>query len=265
MKRKCLGWRQKCILCIIPFLIGIIIFSFNPFLKVIYYSFIKSQFVPEFVGFKNYVSTMNNQYFRLALKNSCLLVIHAVIPLVIMASVIAVYFTEIYIQNPRMKIIYMLPMAVPTAVISVIWRMVFKWNDNCMALDILFIWKNLGLCTIFIMSALASIPKSVYEAAQLDGANRKQIISKIMFPMASPVIVFVFLFEIVNSFKIFRESYLYYGSDYPPEYAYTLQYYMNNSFSKLNYQNLATSAIFTTILCTAIVLILSKLIRRFEY
>ena len=143
-----------------------------------------------------------------------------------------------------MKIIYMLPMAVPTAVISVIWRMVFKWNDNCMALDILFIWKNLGLCTIFIM---------------------KQIISKIMFPMASPVIVFVFLFEIVNSFKIFRESYLYYGSDYPPEYAYTLQYYMNNSFSKLNYQNLATSAIFTTILCTAIVLILSKLIRRFEY
>lgn len=86
-----------------------------------------------------------------------------------------------------------------------------------------------------------------------------------MFPMASPVIVFVFLFEIVNSFKIFRESYLYYGSDYPPEYAYTLQYYMNNSFSKLNYQNLATSAIFTTILCTAIVLILSKLIRRFEY
>lgn len=96
--------------------------------------------------------------------------------------------------------------------------------------------ENLGLCTIFIMSALASIPKSVYEAAQLDGANRKQIISKIMFPMASPVIVFVFLFEIVNSFKIFRESYLYYGSDYPPEYAYTLQYYMNNSFSKLNYQ-----------------------------
>ena len=76
MKRKCLGWRQKCILCIIPFLIGIIIFSFTPFLKVIYYSFIKSQFVPEFVGFKNYVSTMNNQYFRLALKNSCLLVIH---------------------------------------------------------------------------------------------------------------------------------------------------------------------------------------------
>lgn len=142
MKRKCLGWRQKCILCIIPFLIGIIIFSFTPFLKVIYYSFIKSQFVPEFVGFKNYVSTMNNQYFRLALKNSCLLVIHAVIPLVIMASVIAVYFTEIYIQNPRMKIIYMLPMAVPTAVISVIWRMVFKWNDNCMALDILFIYME---------------------------------------------------------------------------------------------------------------------------
>lgn len=203
MKRKCLGWRQKCILCIIPFLIGIIIFSFTPFLKVIYYSFIKSQFVPEFVGFKNYVSTMNNQYFRLALKNSCLLVIHAVIPLVIMASVIAVYFTEIYIQNPRMKIIYMLPMAVPTAVISVIWRMVFKWNDNCMALDILFIWKNLGLCTIFIMSALASIPKSVYEAAQLDGANRKQIISKIMFPMASPVIVFVFYLKLLIHLKFF--------------------------------------------------------------
>lgn len=61
--------------------------------------------------------------------------------------------------------------------------------------------ENLGLCTIFIMSALASIPKSVYEAAQLDGANRKQIISKIMFPMASPVIVFVFYLKLLIHLK----------------------------------------------------------------
>lgn len=199
-EKKMSGMATKMYTVYYSVLIELLFFVYS-ILKVIYYSFIKSQFVPEFVGFKNYVSTMNNQYFRLALKNSCLLVIHAVIPLVIMASVIAVYFTEIYIQNPRMKIIYMLPMAVPTAVISVIWRMVFKWNDNCMALDILFIWKNLGLCTIFIMSALASIPKSVYEAAQLDGANRKQIISKIMFPMASPVIVFVFYLKLLIHLK----------------------------------------------------------------
>ena len=105
-EKKMSGMATKMYNVYYSFLIGIIIFSFTPFLKVIYYSFIKSQFVPEFVGFKNYVSTMNNQYFRLALKNSCLLVIHAVVPLVIMASVIAVCFTEIYSKSTNEDYIY---------------------------------------------------------------------------------------------------------------------------------------------------------------
>ena len=48
----------------------VIIFSVLPLCRVVYYSFIKSQFVRKFVGLNNYISTLNNKYFQLAIKNS---------------------------------------------------------------------------------------------------------------------------------------------------------------------------------------------------
>jgi multiple sugar transport system permease protein len=73
-------------------------------------------------------------------------------------------------------------------------------------------------------------------------------------PLIAPTILFTVLLSIVNSFKIFKESYLYYGENYPPEHSYTLQYYMNNNFLKLDYQALATSAVLTSLLVLVIVL-----------
>ena len=75
---------------------------------------------------------------------------------------------------------------------------------------------------------------------------------------------FSVLLSIVNSFKIFKESYLYYGSKYPPNHSYTLQYYMNNHFLKLNYQSLSCSAILTSVVILLIVLCGLWLQRRYD-
>lgn len=260
-----ISWRQRCALCALPCAVGVLMFSVIPFLRVIYYSFIKSQFIREFVGLDNYISVLKNEYFRLAMKNSFILVLHGVVPLVVIATFLALIFMEEAIKKGKFPLFYVIPAAVPTAAVVSIWRKFFFWCDNCAAIDVLFIWKNLGLAMILVLVVLVSIPKEIFEAAKLDGADKKNIAFRVSLPIASPMISFVFLMGIMNSYKIFKESYLYYGTNYPPDYMYTLQFYMNNNFAKLNYQSLAVSAIYTMILCVLFVLIAAVFIRRYNY
>ena len=72
--------------------------------------------------------------------------------------------------------------------------------------------------------------------------------------MIMPTIFFTVLLSIVNSFRIFKESYLFFGTNYPPDHSYTLQYYMNNNFLKLDYQSLASAAVLTSVLVFLIVM-----------
>ena len=74
----------------------------------------------------------------------------------------------------------------------------------------------------------------------------------IIVPNIAPTLFFTFILSIVNSFKIFRESYLLYGG-YPDESVYMLQNYLNNHFMKLNYQNISTAAIFFAVVVYTVV------------
>ena len=112
------------------------------------------------------------------------------------------------------------------------------------------------------LTELNTIGKDIYEAARLDGAGAFKLHTKITIPMIMPTVVFTVLLSIVNSFKIFKESYLFYGTNYPPDHSYTLQYYMNNNFLKLDYQSLATSAVLTSILVFLIVIVGMAIQRR---
>ncbi|WP_408611089.1 carbohydrate ABC transporter permease [Lachnoclostridium phytofermentans] len=148
---------------------------------------------------------------------------------------------------------FILPMLIPTASIVLIWRTVFTNTATPFPIYLLFIWKNIGICIILLTAAFTSIGSSIYEAARLDGTNTLKLHIKITIPMIAPTIFFTILLSIVNSFKVFKESYLFFSTNYPPNHSYTLQYYMNNNFLKLDYQSLATSAVLTSVLVFVIV------------
>ena len=125
----------------------------------------------------------------------------------------------------------------------------------------LFLWKNLGFCVVIFMSALQSIPESLYEFATLEGASFMKQTFKITLPLAVPSAFLVAILSFVNAFKIFKEAYFIAGP-YPddPEYIYTLQNYMNNMYSKLSYQNVTTAAYIFAVIVFALfgVLFLSQ-------
>lgn len=258
------NWNRRCILCLIPSLLGMTIFFFWPFLRVLYYSVINDQFNKKFAGFRNYLDTLSNPHFQLAMKNSLLLILIGVPLLVILALIISLLLAYYLERYPSLQDAFILPMLIPTASIVLIWQELFGRFHSAVPIYLLFIWKNIGICIILLTAALTTLDKNALEAAKIDGARAFMLHLKITLPMILPSIFFTVLLSIVNSFRIFKESYLYYGNKYPPDHSYTLQYYMNNNFLKFNYQALASGSILTTLLILLIVGAGLRLQRRYQ-
>ncbi len=262
-KIKLNSWNNRCLVLLLPSLIGLFVFYIIPFLRVLYYSLINNQFQKQFVGLDNYIKTINNEYFQLALKNSLLLILICIPVLIILALIISLSLSYGINALKKTRAAFVLPMLIPTASIVIIWRSAFS-GETVLPIYLLFIWKNIGICVILITAALTAIEKEIFEAASLDGVNGVRLHTKISLPLILPTTIFAILLSIVNSFKIFKESYLFFGSNYPPSHSYTLQYYMNNNFLKLDYQSLATSSVYTTVLVIVLVLICFGFQRRYS-
>lgn len=259
------GWNLRCMLCLLPSLAGICIFSLLPYARVLYYSVISDQFRRGFVWLDNYREIIGNSYFQLAMKNSLKLIAIGVPLLILMALLLSIVLAFALKRFPLLRDAFIFPMLVPTAAIVLVWQQFFGSVGTELPIYLLFLWKNLGICLILLTSALTTIDPAVYEAARMDGAKPFQQHFRLTVPMIAPSIFFTVLLAIMNSFKIFKESFLYYGSKYPPEHSYTLQFFMNNNFLKFNYQTLAASSILTSFLVLAIVGVGFYFQKRFEY
>lgn len=264
LKIRRLKYNTKCKLCLIPSLLGTAVFFVIPYLRVLYYSVIDNQFMRNFVGLDNYAKTLQNKYFLLALKNSLLLIVICVPVLILLALLISLALSYGVKWLRKTRAAFVAPMVIPTASVALIWRSFFAESTTVLPIYLLFIWKNIGICIVLLTAAFTAVDSAIYEAAKLDGANAWTLHTKITIPMIMPTVAFTVLLSIVNSFKIFKESFLYYGTNYPPEHSYTLQYYMNNNFLKLDYQSLATSAVLTSIIVFVIVIAGIALQRRYR-
>jgi len=126
-----------------------------------------------------------------------------------------------------------------------------------------FIWKNMGFNLVLALSGLANIPKAYYEWAAMEGMGCRRMFFKITLVYFVPMLFIMFVMSFVNSFKIFRELYMLAGS-YPNEKIYMLQHYMNNQFTRLNYQNLTTAAFVITAIITAFMIVFFVINKQIE-
>ena len=110
---------------------------------------------------------------------------------------------------------------------------------------------------MLLLTALTGMKKDMIDAAKIDGAGTIRMTWYIVLPNITPTLFFTFILSVVNSLKIFRESFLLYSS-YPDESVYMLQNYLNNHFQKLNYQNISTAAIFFAVIVYTIVAVVFR-------
>lgn len=268
--------RFKTSLFIAPSFIGAAVFFILPFFVVAYYSVIDNPISREFIGLANFENLLRNPIFRMAAKNTAIFSATAVPLAVVIPLLFAILLMRKIPLGSFFKTVLISPLMVPTASVVLIWEVLFHYEGtinnflvdfgidridffksdwSLLVIVCLFLWKNIGYNMILFMAALASIPKDVTEACMLDGAGAFRTFFKIKLPYIFSSILFVTILSLISSFKIFREVYLMTGN-YPYEKLYTLQHFMNNTFSSLDYQKLSAAAI---IMCAVMVVIIGTL------
>lgn len=259
------------ILFLLPSLTGVCVFQLLPMADTVRRSFLSV--TGEWQGIENYKLLMDNASFRLAAWNTIRFLITAV-PLLLILSLVAALVAK---RAPAfMKSSFLVPLALPVASLALIWRVLFdsqglvnsilvKLNIDAIAFmnsDASFwvlvgsyVWKNLGFDMVLILAALLNISPSLYEAAELDGANSLMKFRYITLPQLYPTLFVTAVLSIINAFKVFREAYLAAGN-YPHEKMYLLQHLFNNWFLRLSVDKLCTAATMTALVIALFILLL---------
>ena len=262
---------------LLPHLVGVVCFSLVPMVQVLIRSF-QSAIGGKWVGIQNYAAVIHNGAFQRAIYNTGKFTAVCIPLLILLSLALAVLLYSIPGVGGTLRSVFLMPMAVPAASVVLVWKVLFhekglingalvtlgktgiNWMGSPAAfwmLVISYLWKNLGYTMILWTAGLSAIPESVYEAAQVDGANRWQTFLHITLPNLQGTAYTITVMSLLNSFKVFREAWLVAG-DYPHESMYLLQHLYNNWFRELDFDKIAAASVMTS----AIVFILIGFLRK---
>ena len=265
-----------------PSISGFLIFFLAPFIGGTYYSLVDSPVAGRFVGFANYIGLLRNPIFLKAAVNTLVFTgISVPLNIAFSLSLANLLNKEVFGRN-ILRMAFIVPLVVPVASVVLVWQVIFDMKGSLngmlflfgssgtdwMKTDwarvivvIMYLWKNTGYNMVILLAGLQNIPLEYYESADIDGAGPWRKFMSITFTYLTPTMFFVFVMSIINSFKVFRETYLIAGS-YPQDGIYMLQHYMNNMFMSLDYQKLTAAAFLTAVVIYLLILLLFKVERR---
>ncbi len=214
-------------LFILPSLIGFIAFFAVPAIRSVFISFQEWNLLTdaEYVGLANYQELFADDRFWRALQITVTYVLWNIPLQTVLALGIALLMERIS-NSPLLRGILILPWLMPNVIVA----MLFVWLlDPTLGLINIFlqnigigqqgffgspdqaiasvagvnIWRHMGYTAILIYAGLKTIPKSLYEAARVDGANGLVQFLRITLPLLRPVLVFVLVTSVIGSFQIF--------------------------------------------------------------
>lgn len=192
-----------------------------PFIKAIYLSFCSFTTTSDatFVGFKNYISAFQDASFRYSF---CFTAVFAVVSLVLI-NLLSFTFAYVLTQKIRganlFRTAFFMPNLIGGIVLGYIWNMIFNgilinFNTSILletkygfwGLIIVIVWQQAGYMMIIYIAGLQSIPTDYYEAAEIDGANRRQILFNVTIPNVMPSITICMFLSLTNGFKLFDQN-----------------------------------------------------------
>lgn len=208
------------------------VFLFVPVVWALYLGFTNYDIFTrsDWVGLDNFAALMENKQFWQALRNTSLFAFE-VIPLNIAISIGLALLVNRTIKGISLfRAAYYLPVVTSIIAVSMIWLWLYDprnglfnyfleqvglpaqtWlKDPDLALHSLVlmrIWKGVGWNMVIFLAGLQAIPKPLYEAAAIEGANRWQRFWRITWPLLAPTTFFVFIMAIISTFQTFGEIY----------------------------------------------------------
>ncbi|MDE2747948.1 MAG: sugar ABC transporter permease [Chloroflexota bacterium] len=215
---------------ILPTYIGFSIFILYPLIESVRISFQEFSLLrgSTYVGLENYVQMFADARLRIAYINTIIFTLFAVFFNAGIGLILAVMLNRrlpILMRN-LYRSVFFFPVLIAHTYIAVIWRFLYQqdtgvinyylgvfgvepipWLSNAhwamAAIIILDVWKNTGFAMLVFLAGLQSIPNEYYEAAQLDGANERQLFFRITIPLLSPTIFFILVIFMIGALQVF--------------------------------------------------------------
>jgi multiple sugar transport system permease protein len=221
------------------------VFVVAPIMLALWLAFQKVQLLGglefEFVGFRNFSRLAQDDRIGVALKNTVEYVLTVVPSQTILALLLAVTLNAGVKGQRTWRILYFLPTLTSSAVLTLIFMWMYNadgllnhvlaglglptynWlGDPAVALKgimLMNVWSTAPFFMVIYLAALQDIPRSLYEAAVLDGANSWQQFRYITLPQLKPVTFFVVATSTIGTFQLFDQSYIFSGGSGGPNNA----------------------------------------------
>lgn len=187
----------------------------------------------DWVGLDNYVKLFSDRIFKRAIWNTSYFVLLTVVPGTIVALIIALMVSRLKGWTQSLILAaFFLPFILPVTVVYLIWQWmtdlqygiiqyvitpivgqpvnVFRRPAWFMPMAALVtVWWTNGFSILLFLAGLKNIPTELYEAAELDGADRWQQFTRITWPLIWPVTVLCLTIQLILQLKIFDQVYLF--------------------------------------------------------
>ena len=215
---------------ILPWLIGLVLFTAGPTLGMLGLSFTDWRISFEdlnFIGLENYAKLVRDPIFWTSIGNTFYIVAGRVVFGTAFALLLAVLLNQKVPGIPFFRAVYYLPSVTAGVAVALVWIWIFnprlgilnyglkligiqgpqwiyssQWVKPSLILMGLF---AVGPNMIILLAGLQGIPKALYEAAEIDGAGNWAKFRNVTLPMLSPVLFFVIIISVVGSFQNFTE------------------------------------------------------------
>ena len=237
----------------------------------------------KWVGFNNFVRLSQDTLFFKAVGNTIIfLSIH--IPLQI---VIALTLAEFLNQKIRFRgffrAAYFMPVVVSGVVITILWQQLYAQDTGVLnslladiglkklpwltssklampSIAIMATWKNVGLYVVLFLVGLQTVPKYMYEAAEIEGASHWQKFRYITLPMINPTMILVVILSTIGGFSLFIEPYIMTAGGPLNSTLSAMLYIYQQAFSFYHMGYAATLGFFFALVVFSVILIQKKII-----
>ncbi|NOZ70854.1 MAG: sugar ABC transporter permease [Chloroflexi bacterium] len=271
-----------------PALFFLIVFLAIPFIMAIALAFTDQRLVPNpnlptrFVGLRNFIRLAEDETFHRAILNNFYFVI-VVVPI---QTALALFLAVLVNQKIRaanlFRTIYFSPVVITMVVVSVIWFFLYNpgeglinkfieaasfghlgpynWlNDPKLAFPaimVLSIWQGVGFQMVIFLAGLQEIPSVLYEAAEMDGASKRQQFFYVTLPQLRNTTIFVVLATTILAFKLFTQVWVMQGPSGHPlgSTMTTMVYVVSQGFKlgKIGYSSAIAVVFFLIVLAVSL-------------
>jgi multiple sugar transport system permease protein len=183
--------------------------------------------ISRFVWFNNYSFLIQDSRFWNAFGNTVYFTAISVILELALGIAVAVLLNREFRGKGAMRSVILVPWAIPTVVSAKMWEWIFNadfgilnhllgknvnWlGDPAWALHaaiLVDVWKTIPFVAILLMAGLETIPNTLYEAAQIDGASPWSTFIRITLPLLKPLILICAIFRTLDAFRVFDVIYV---------------------------------------------------------